>query len=156
MECCEATWLRHKSGKKIIKVQRNKYKRFSVICAISNSKIIYYKIIKGSANAIIFKDFLENVISKTGDNKSLLLDNARIHHSKIVKKFMETKSSELLFNVPYCPELNPIEKVFSKSKHIVRSFDNNGNERNLFKNIKYSLEKITSNDLNNFYLNSFE
>jgi transposase len=145
-----------KVGKPIIKIQSNKYKRYTIICAISNQKIIYYTIIKGSSNAVMFKDFLENVITKTNDNyATILLDNARIHHSKIVKEYMLTKKSNLLFNVPYCPELNPIEKVFSKSKFIVKKFDNNFNEKNLFKNIKKSLNMITSNDLNNFYSNCF-
>lgn len=145
-----------KIGKHIVKIQKSTYKRYTIICAISNFKIIYYKIIKGSSNAINFKDFLENVLIKTGDNVNILLDNARIHHSKIVKNYIETKKSQLLFNVAYSPELNPIEKVFSKSKYIVKKINNNFNEKNLFNNIKKSFNMITPKDLNNFYLHSFQ
>lgn len=51
---------------------------------ISNKKVIYNKIIKGSSNGVQFKDFLVNVIDKCSSPQYLLMDNARIHHSKIV------------------------------------------------------------------------
>jgi transposase len=105
---------------------------------------------------VFLKIFLNTVIAHTGDDVNILLDNARIHHSNIVKEYMSTLKSTLLFNVPYSPELNPIEKVFAKSKNIVKLFDNNGIDKNLIKNIKKSFNLITSTDLNNFYENSFK
>ena len=63
-----------------------------IICAINNKKIIHFKIIKGSANANIFKNFLEELIQKGIHNKYLLLDNARIHHAKLVKDYIKNTS----------------------------------------------------------------
>jgi len=48
-------------GKKITKIQKYTYKRFTIICAVSNKNVVHYKIIKGSANACHFKEFLENI-----------------------------------------------------------------------------------------------
>ena len=105
----------HKGKKLELKTTINK-KRYTVICGISNNRIIHYDIIKNSANAMDFKNFIINVINKSPDIKYLLVDNARIHHSKIVKDYINTTEKELLFNVPYTPEYNPIEHLFSKVK----------------------------------------
>jgi len=139
-------------GKQIFKKIYIKIKkRYTLICAVSNKKVVHYKIIDGSSNAIIFKNFLEELNNKTSNNKYLLLDNARIHHSKIVKEYMEHISHKLIYNAPYSPEYNPIEKVFSKIKTLVRQKSNNGIPKKLQNNIKYSLKKITSSDLTNYF-----
>jgi len=39
----------------------------------------------------------------------IILDNARIHHAKIVKKRAGELSIHLIYLPPYCPDLNPIE-----------------------------------------------
>ena len=45
------------------------------------------------------------------------MDNLRVHHSLIVIEQMKAMNIEALFNVPYSPENNPIEKVFSLIIH---------------------------------------
>lgn len=141
-------------GTKISKIIRKLKKRYTVICAISKAKIIHYKIIKGSANAQLFKQFVEELVIKGVKNKYLLMDNAKIHHSKILKKYMDLSENKILYNVPYSPEYNPIEQLFSKLKLIIRRKLNNQNPKNLKDNIKTSLKRISSNELNNYYTNS--
>lgn len=51
----------------------------------------------------------------------ILLDKACVNRSNIVKNYVEEKNINLLFNVPYSPETNPIEIVFTKVKNIVRN-----------------------------------
>ena len=63
------------------------------------------------------------------------MDNARIHHSKIVKKYIGTTKHKILFNVPYMPEYNPIEKFFSEIKFYIRSKKNNHKKTCLINNI---------------------
>ena len=128
-------------------------KRYTVICAVSNKTIIGYKIVRGSANAVIFLDFIKNIL-KNVKNKYILLDNARIHHTKIVKEYMNTITNKLLFNVPYYPEFNPIEKVFSIIKPFVRSFKDN--ENNLLINIQESFNQVSDTHLKSFYKQSLE
>jgi transposase len=60
--------------------------------------------------------------------KTILLDNAKIHHYLKLKKYVgNVKNVTLLYNVPYSPETNPIEKVFSEVKRNLRNvfIDNN-------------------------------
>ena len=46
----------------------------------------------------------------------MLVDNCRVHHSKKVAEFIKANKIEFIFNVPYGPEFNPIERVWSKIK----------------------------------------
>jgi transposase len=64
---------------------------------------------------------------------------------------MKTVKNKILYNVPYCSELNPIEMVFSKVKSIVHKKDNNENSKKLQKNIKYGFNKITKMNLKGYY-----
>jgi transposase len=77
----------------------------------------------------------------------VLLDNARIHHYKKIKEFIITKPKiEFIYNIPYTPETNPIERVFNDLKRDLRNkkIDN----FNLVSEIKNSLININRN--NNF------
>ncbi len=143
-----------KKGKSIIHVNKKNKTRYTVISAISNNKVILNKIIKGSANKINFLDFLKDLVKLLPNKCFLLLDNARIHHSKIVKSFIENSIHEFIFNIAYSPELNPIELVFSKIKSIVRKKDNS-NPKELKINILNSYSKITKENLENFYKHAF-
>ncbi len=124
--------------------------RYSVITAISKNKVIHYEIIKNSTNALHFKSFIETLVKKGITNTYLLMDNARIHHAKIVKDYVRTTSNILLYNAPYTPEYNPIERVFSKLKSILRTKTNNSNKQ-IIQNIKVAFNKITKTELKNYY-----
>jgi transposase len=144
-------------GKRIKCIKNISRKRLSILCAISINKIIHYKIVNGTINAKIFKDFLIKLeFHKKITNKYLFLDNARIHHSKLVKEYMKLSSNKIIFNAPYSPEYNPIELLFSKLKHLIRKKSNNYIFDKLIKNIKLSFKKIKKVDINNYYKHSFD
>jgi len=81
-------------------------KRYTVMTAISNKKVIANKIIKNSANSLDFLNFLKDDL-KNITNKYLLLDGARIHHAKVVTEYMKVSSNEFIYNIAYNPETNP-------------------------------------------------
>lgn len=66
-------------------------------------------------DAEVFLNFLENVLSKyqTG-TLVIVLDNARIHHAKLIQPFLEQNKSRLtlVFLPPYSPNLNLIEGLW--------------------------------------------
>jgi transposase len=125
----------------------------SLICAATNKKILYYEIHKSSINKNMFINYLKKLNRKTY-RKNFLLDNARIHHAKIIKKHMEGKTNKLLFNVPYSPETNPIEQVFSKIKYYVNK-EPTTTIKQLTKAIDNGLKTITMTDLQNYFKHSF-
>lgn len=125
----------------------------SLICAISEQKVVYYEIHNGSIDSHIYLNFLKN-LNKRCRNKTYLMDNARIHHSKIIKKHMEGLTNKILYNVPYSPKTNPIEQSFSKIKINVKQ-ENTETLPKLVIAITTSIDNITKNDLVNYYKHSF-
>ena len=140
-----------KKGDIKIKINNNSRIRITAIAAISNKKVLLTKLIKGSANGNDFKNFLKDLNNKISKNKILFMDNARIHHFKEVHKFINSTSHKILYNVPYCPEYNPIEMAFSKVKNIFRK-QNNKSFKEFKNNINKSFSKLTSKNLKNYYL----
>lgn len=140
-----------KINKSLFSSQR---KRCTIICAVSNKKILHHMVINTSATSQSFTQFIKELIEINKlSNCYLLLDNASIHHSRYLKEYLATTTCSLLYNVPYSPEFNPIEKVFSKFKNTMRN-KNNNNIMKLKTNISKCLKRITKLDLHNFFVSS--
>jgi transposase len=138
--------------------EQKKYtkKTCSLILGISNKKIIHSCIKTSTVKSDDFFDFIVELIDKLeGINHTLLMDNSSIHKTKLLKDYIESKNHNILFNVPYNPETNPIEMVFHKIKSLVRLKPNNLSD-DLNNSINESIECITSNDLGGYFKHSFE
>jgi len=48
------------------------------------------------------------------------MDNLASQKSNAARELIETVGAEALFPPPYPPDLNPIEQVFAKLKHLLR------------------------------------
>ena len=69
-----------------------------------------------------FKEYLRELREQNGDDKiALFMDNLSAHRSEKSKAEMARLGFRHIFNVPYCPEYNPIEFVFSKVKQKFRT-----------------------------------
>ncbi|WP_240673873.1 IS630 family transposase [Geobacillus sp. PK12] len=87
---------------------------------VLNGETILHRV--AAANATTFLDFLRILKSHYPDKLMVLvLDNARIHHAKMVKEFLrqEEESFHLIFLPPYSPQLNPIERLWKWIKETV-------------------------------------
>lgn len=131
-----------KKGKRCIKKISNKRVRFSMLMAISMKKVIGYKIVKGSFNRILFNEFMDTII-KPNTNYKFLMDNAKIHHNKIMKKEIKDK---IIYNVSYHPQYNPIEYVFNILKKEIKDVE--------LKNIN-DLQKFMENDCKQIFKKGF-
>jgi len=78
---------------------------------------------RGSMNADVLIQFLEQLIKDAAQKIFLILDNLRVHHSKIVKEWVKEHSDAIeLFYLPaYSPELNPDEYLNNDIKTGVHS-----------------------------------
>lgn len=141
-------------GEDIKVIKKNKRIRYSVISGISNDRVILTKIIKGSINRFQFMDFMKEIIEKTDKKYKFLMDNALIHKTKILSELMNSHKREIIYNIPYSPEYNPIEMVFSKVKSMVRRRRQNELIDNLKRNIMYGFNKITKKDLRGYFRKS--
>lgn len=78
-------------------------------------------------DAKVFLEFLKSVLEKYPTGKIvMILDNAKIHHAKLIKPFLNDMKDriELMFLPPYSPNLNLIEGLWGwlKSKVINNRF----------------------------------
>jgi len=119
-----------------------------------------------SLNAANFETFLRKIVEVYGGSGKIymFLDNARSHHAKLLKPFLESVKDqlELVFLPPYSPDLSEIEKLWQEIKSevvynayydtfddfknaLTRAFrrkNNSGYIRSLFDEKKYLCEEI--------------
>ena len=50
------------------------------------------------------------------------MDNMKSHHAKAVKTLLDKAKVPYLYLPPYSPDLNPIEKLWSKVKALLRKY----------------------------------
>lgn len=68
-----------------------------------------------SYDAEVFLSFLQKILAKYPAEKIVMvLDNARIHHAKLLQPFLQSNKDRLtlVFLPPYSPNLNMIEKFW--------------------------------------------
>ncbi len=95
----------------------------NMISAITNQGKVRFKIFEGNMNADILVDFMKRLIKAAKRKVFLILDNLRVHHAKVVKKWLQDKSEqiEVFYLSAYSPEMNPDEYLNCDLKHGVHS-----------------------------------
>ena len=97
------------------------WKTLTFLAALRNDRIDAPCVFDGPINGECFKAYVEQVLVPTlqpGD--VVILDNLGSHKGKAVRKAIRAVGARLLFLPPYSPDLNPIEQVFAKLKHLMR------------------------------------
>ena len=75
------------------------------------------------------------------------------HKGKAVRRAIRASGARLLFLPPYSPDLNPIEQVFAKLKHLMRK----AKERTVdatWKRTGSLLETFKSSECKNYFINA--
>jgi transposase len=91
------------------------------IAALRHDRIEAPWLIDGPINGERFRIYVEKVLVPTllpGD--VVLADNLGSHRSKAVRTAIRRAGAHLIFLPKYSPDLNPIEQVFAKLKHLLR------------------------------------
>ena len=103
-------------------------------------------VVDGATTGDIFKAYVKYILLPTlkpGD--VVVLDNLSAHKNNEVKELIESVEAELWFLPPYSPDLNPIEKMWSKVKSILRTIKARSQEA-LISAIAKALDAITAED----------
>lgn len=94
----------------------------TILGAMSTRGMIATMTIEEATDAEIFLAYLEHVLCpqlRSGD--VVVMDNLSSHKVDGVRARIEAAGAELLYLPPYSPDLNPIEKAWSKLKQLLRS-----------------------------------
>lgn len=97
--------------------------KLSMIATVTNQGKTRWMIIDDAFNADRLIEFLGALIKDTPRKVFLILDNLRVHHSKLVKAWVAERADKIeLFYLPsYSPELNPEERLNADLKHHIGS-----------------------------------
>ena len=98
------------------------WKIMTILGAMSTRGMIATMTIEEATDTEIFLAYLEHVLCpqlRPGD--VVVMDNLSSHKVNGVRGSIEAAGAELLYLPPYSPDLNPIEKAWSKLKQLLRS-----------------------------------
>jgi len=130
-------------------VRKSMAKRFSVnmISTVTNQGKVEFMIYSGSMNADRLIEFLKQLIKGKDKKIYLILDNLRVHHSKLVKKWVEENSDKIaLFYLPsYSPEKNPDEYLNCDLKYGLSDKPAPRNQKQLQNNVEDHMKMLQDN-----------
>lgn len=78
----------------------------------------------GAADTAAFVTYIDQVLCpslRQGD--IVVMDNLAVHKSPLVEALIKAAGAEIRFLPAYSPDLNPIEKMWSKIKTLLRSME---------------------------------
>ena len=91
------------------------------IAALRHDRIDAPWVIDGPINGELFVLYIEKVLAPTlSPGDVVVLDNLSSHKAKAARAAVRARGAHLIFLPPYSPDLNPIEQVFAKLKHLMR------------------------------------
>ena len=103
------------------KVPHGRWKTMTFLAALRHDRIDAPWFIEGPIDGESFRTYVAKVLLPTlrpGD--IVVMDNLGSHRSKAVRQLIRSVGAKLFFLPKYSPDLNPIEQVFAKLKHLLR------------------------------------
>lgn len=97
------------------------WKTTTFLAALRHDRIDAPWLIDGPIDGESFRTYVEQVlvpILQPGD--IVVVDNLGSHKGKAVRQAIRSAGAKLFFLPKYSPDLNPIEQVFAKLKHLLR------------------------------------
>ena len=97
------------------------WKTMTFVAALRCDRIEAPWLLDGPINGEAFKTYVEKVLAPTlkpGD--LVIMDNLGSHKGGAIRRAIRAARAKLFFLPKYSPDLNPIEQVFAKLKHLLR------------------------------------
>ncbi len=77
--------------------------------------------VEGPTTGAVFEAYLERALAPALEpGRVVVMDNLSAHKGRRVRELIEAAGCELVYLPPYSPDLNPIERAFSKLKASLR------------------------------------
>jgi transposase len=105
----------------------------------------------GATDTLAFATFIDEVlVPNLKPNDVVVMDNLSSHKASCIRESIERVGARLLFLPPYSPDLNPIEKMWSKVKGLLRSAAKRTKET-LWDAICDAIRAVTASDCQGFF-----
>ena len=83
----------------------------------------------------------------------VIMDNLSSHKNPAIRNAIRAVGARLLFLPPYSPDLNPIEQVFAKLKHLMRKAAERSHEAT-WRRVGTLLDAFSAAECRNYLVNS--
>jgi transposase len=109
-------------GRRLIaKVPHGRWKTTTFLAALRHDRIDAPWLLEGPIDGESFRAYVEKVLVATlREGDIVIMDNLGSHKGKAVRQLIRSAGAKLFFLPKYSPDLNPIEQVFAKLKHLLR------------------------------------
>ena len=78
--------------------------------------------VESATDGEVFATYLQQVLCpKLSPGDVLVMDNLSAHKVAGIRELVQARGAKLIYLPPYSPDLNPIEKAWSKFKQFLRS-----------------------------------
>jgi len=107
--------------------------------------------VDGATDKDVFREYVRRVLApalRPGD--IVVVDNLAAHKDTEARLLIEAAQAELCFLPPYSPDLNPIEKMWSKIKAFLRAAKARTQEE-LYEQIGSALKTVTQQDVEGWF-----
>jgi transposase len=100
----------------------NHWKTLTFLAALRSDRIDAPWVIDGPINGEMFLLYVREVLLPTlSPGDVVIMDNLGSHKGRAARAAIRQAGGHLIFLPPYSPDLNPIEQVFAKLKHLMRN-----------------------------------
>jgi transposase len=142
-------------GQRLVgKVPHGRWKTMTFLAALRHDRIDAPWLLEGPIDGESFRLYVEKVLVPTlrpGD--IVIMDNLGSHKGRAVRQLIRSAGAKLFFLPKYSPDLNPIEQVFAKLKHLLRKAAARTIEA-VCTAIGETLQAFTPNECANYFSNS--
>lgn len=128
-----------------------RWERTSILSAIRVNGETCSMVFDGALDGKIFNAYIEKFLLPTlSPGDMVIMDNLNVHKSQIAQELIEEKGCHYIFLPEYSPDLNPVEKMWSKIKQLLRGIKARTQEE-LYKAIGKVLARVTKEDAESWF-----
>ena len=142
-------------GQRLIgKAPHRRWRTLTFLAGLRRDAVTAPCVFDGPINGRKFLAYVEQILApalKPGD--IVVMDNLGSHKAKAVRATIRNAGAKLFFLPPYSPDLNPIEQLFAKLKHLLRKAAERTAEAT-WKRIGTLLDGFTPAECNNYLVHA--
>lgn len=135
-----------KGERAVGRAPQNYGENITMLGALSASGLAALMTVNGATDGEVFVTFVREVLAPTlREGDIVVLDNLGAHRSAAAREAVEARGARLVFLPPYSPDMNPIERCWSKIKTFLRAAKARTREA-LEAAIKQAIATVTESD----------
>ena len=108
-------------------------------------------VFEGAVDRDIFNEYIKQFLAPTlKADDILIMDNLSVHKSSVCREVVLSRQAEIKFLPAYSPDFNPIEKMWSKVKQLLRGMKAQTTDE-LFTSVGLALNMVTADDAKGWF-----